>query len=61
MIQRIGSDGVSTTEMLASLGVTAAAAGAMLFISARIFRAGLLMYGQRMTPRGVWRAVRQAG
>ena len=61
MIQRIGSGGVSTVEMLGSLAVTAAAAGVMLFISARIFRAGLLMYGQRMTLRAVWQAVRQAG
>ena len=52
---------VSTVQTLGSLAVTAVAAGAMLFISARVFRAGLLMYGQRMTLRGVWRAVRQAG
>ena len=61
MIQRIGSGGVSPIETLGSLVVTAAAAGLMLFISARVFRTGLLMYGQRMTLRGVWLAVRQAG
>ncbi len=61
MILRIGSGDVSIVETLGSLVVTAAAAGAMLFISARIFRVGLLMYGQRMTLRGVWRALRQAG
>jgi len=60
MIQRIGSGGVSTVEMLGSLVLTAAVAGAMLFVSARVFRAGLLMYGQRMTLPAVWRAVRQA-
>jgi len=60
MIQRIGAGGVSTIEVLGSLAVTALAAGAMLFISARVFRAGLLMYGQRMTLPAVWRAVRQA-
>ncbi len=57
---KVGSGGVSTVEMVGSLVLTAAAAGVMLFISARGFRAGLLMYGQRMTLPAVWRAVRQA-
>ncbi len=61
MMQRIGSVGVSNAEMLASLAVTALAGVVMLFVSARIFRAGLLLYGQRMTLGAVWRAVRQAG
>ena len=61
MILRIGSAGVSNVEVLASLAVTVLAGVAMLFVSARIFRAGLLLYGQRMTLAAVWRAVRQAG
>ncbi len=61
MMQRIGSVDVSNAEVLASLAVTALAGVVMLFVSARIFRAGLLLYGQRMTLGAVWRAVRQAG
>ena len=61
MILRIGSGDVSNVEILASLAVTVLAGVAMLFVSARIFRAGLLLYGQRMTLAAVWRAVRQAG
>ena len=61
MMLRIGSAGVSNAEVLASLAVTALAGVAMLFVSARIFRAGLLLYGQRMTLAAAWRAVRQAG
>ena len=61
MMQRIGSVDVSNAEILASLGVLALTGVLMLFVSARIFRAGLLLYGQRMTLGAVWRAVRQPG
>ena len=61
MMLRIGSGDVSKAEILASLALTALAGAVMLFVSARIFRAGLLLYGQRMTLAAVWRAVRQAG
>ena len=60
MMLRIGSGDVSNAEILASLAVTALAGVVMLFVSARIFRAGLLLYGQRMTLPAMWRAVRQA-
>ena len=61
MMLRIGSGDVSNAEILASLAVTVLAGAVMLFVSARIFRAGMLLYGQRMTLGAVWRAVRQAG
>ena len=61
MMLRIGSGHMSNAEILASLAVTVLAGAVMLFVSARIFRAGLLLYGQRMTLGAVWRAVRQAG
>ena len=61
MMQRVSSSDVSGVETLASLGVTLAAGVVMLFVSSRVFRAGLLLYGQRMTLRNVVRAVRQAG
>ena len=61
MMLRIGSGDVSNAEILASLMVTALAGAVMLFVSARIFRAGLLLYGQRMSFGALLRAVRQAG
>ena len=61
MMLRIGSGDVSNAEILASLAVTVLAGMVMLFVSARVFRAGMLLYGQRMTVAAVWRAVRQAG
>ncbi len=61
MMQRVSSSNVSGFETLASLAVTLAAGAVMLFVASRVFRAGLLMYGQRMTIRGMVRAIRQAG
>ena len=61
MIQRVGSSDVSGLETLASLAVTMAAGFVMLFVSSRVFRAGLLLYGQRMTLGNIVRAIRQAG
>ena len=61
MMLRIGSGDVSNAEILASLAVTVLAGVVMLFVAARIFRAGILLYGQRMTLGAVWRALRQAG
>ena len=61
MMQRVSSSDVSGFETLASLAVTLAAGFVMLFVASRVFRAGLLLYGRRMTLRNVVRAVRQAG
>jgi hypothetical protein len=52
---------VSPLEVVASLIVLALSGLGLLWVSARIFRAGLLLYGQRMGLRGVWLAVRQSG
>lgn len=40
--------------------ITMVSAVVMLWLSARVFRAGLLLYGQRMGIRSVWKALRQA-
>ena len=47
-------------EVVQGLAVTALA-GVFLWLSARVFRAGLLLYGQRMSIRSVWGALRQSG
>ncbi len=60
MVLRLGETDVSTIEILASLSVTVLGGVALLWLSARIFRAGILLYGQRMTIGGVFRALRQA-
>jgi ABC-2 type transport system permease protein len=61
MMIRLSVGDPPVLETLASLGVTVLAAGALLWAAARIFRAGLLMYGQRMGFRRALAALRQAG
>ncbi|MEE8566572.1 MAG: ABC transporter permease, partial [Candidatus Bipolaricaulota bacterium] len=51
MMMRLAVDGVSRLESLASLAVIVATGMALLWASARVFRASLLMYGQRFSLR----------
>jgi ABC-type Na+ efflux pump permease subunit len=48
-------------EVVQGLAVTALAGVFLLWLSARVFRAGLLLYGQRMSIRPVWGVLRQSG
>ena len=61
MMLRLGAADIALVEVLGSLAVTALGGVVLLWGSARVFRAGLLLYGQRMTLRGVVTALRQAG
>ena len=61
MMIRMGASDVPAVQVVASLLVVFASSLVLLWVSARVFRAGLLMYGQRMGVRAVWRALRQAG
>ena len=60
MMIRLGVTDVGLWEIALSLGVTIASGLALLWLAARVFRAGILTYGQRMTLRGLWLAVRHA-
>ena len=60
MMLRISVADVSPLEIAGSLLVTVAGGLVLLWVSARIFRAGMLMYGQRMTLRTMFTALRQA-
>jgi ABC-2 type transport system permease protein len=61
MMLRLAFGEPELLEVLASLGLVVLSAAAMLWVSARIFRAGLLMYGQRMSLGRAVSALRQAG
>lgn len=61
MMLRIGAADISLVEIIASLAVTLLGGIVLLWGSARVFRAGLLMYGQRMSLRRVLKALREAG
>jgi ABC-2 type transport system permease protein len=60
-MMRMAADGASVPESLASLAVLILTGMALLWTSARVFRAGLLMYGQRMSLRRIMSALREAG
>ena len=60
MMMRLAASDVPLSDVVASLAVLLLTGVALLWISARVFRAGLLMYGQRMSLRGVFAALRQA-
>jgi ABC-2 type transport system permease protein len=58
MLSRISDGGVQPWEVLLSIAVLVAALGAALWIAARIYRAGVLLYGQRPGVLAVWRLMR---
>ena len=60
MMIRLGVTDVAFWEIALSLGVTVAGGFAFLWLAARVFRAGILTYGQRMSLRGLWLALRHA-
>jgi ABC-2 type transport system permease protein len=57
---RLSAGNVSGAEVAGSLAVIFITALALLWVSARVFRAGLLLYGQRMSLKNVWKALRYA-
>ncbi len=61
MMLRIGAMDVPLVEIITSLIVTLVGGIVLLWGSARVFRAGLLMYGQRMSVLRALRALREAG
>jgi ABC-2 type transport system permease protein len=61
MILRMGATDLPLWEVLASLAVVTVSGVGLLWVSARVFRAGLLLYGQRMSLGRVWAALQEAG
>ena len=57
---RLSAGNVSAGEVALSLAIVVLSGFALLWVSARIFRAGLLLYGQRMSLRNIWAALREA-
>jgi len=61
MMLRLGAADIALVEIIGSLAVTVLGGVVLLWGSARVFRAGLLMYGQRMSLRRVLKTLREAG
>ena len=60
MMLRLAAGEPNTLEVIGSLAVLVLTGVALLWVSARVFRAGLLMYGQRMGFRRILSALREA-
>lgn len=60
MILRISLGVVPLAHIVLSVGVTLLSTLFIIWLSARVFRWGLLLYGKRITPREIWRVIRQA-
>ena len=57
---RMAYDAISPLEIVAALAVLALGAVLALWLASRIYAAGVLLYGQRPSIRGLWRAARVA-
>lgn len=60
MMVRLAVSDVPPWEIVLSLAVLVLSGVGLLWVSARVFRAGLLLYGQRMSLRSLWLAVSQS-
>ncbi len=61
MMIRLATGRVAPGEIALSLGLMIVTAALLLWLASRIFRAGLLLYGQRMSLRAAWTALRYGG
>lgn len=61
MMLRLATSSVAPGEIALSLGLMIVTAALLLWLASRIFRAGLLLYGQRMSLRAAWTALRYGG
>jgi ABC-2 type transport system permease protein len=58
MLSRLADGAVTPWEILLSIALLVAVLGAALWVAARIYRAGVLLYGQRPGVMTVWRLMR---
>lgn len=58
MLSRATAGQVDAWEIVLSVAILAVTTGAALWIAARIYAAGVLLYGQRPGARAIWRLVR---
>jgi ABC-2 type transport system permease protein len=57
---RLALAGVPTWQLWLSLGIVVLSLLASIWFVARIFRSAMLIYGQSLRPRQIWRALREA-
>jgi ABC-2 type transport system permease protein len=60
MLTRLGQDAASPIEVVVAVVLLALFIPVALWVAARLYRSGVLLYGQRPTPRTLFRALRGA-
>ena len=58
MLTRYGLDTASSLEVIVAMALILVTIPLALWLAARLYRAGVLLYGQPPTPRTLWRALR---
>jgi ABC-2 type transport system permease protein len=58
MLLRLMLSTVSPIELIASFALMIVTTVAIVWMSARVFRWGMLLYGKSLTPRELWRVIR---
>lgn len=59
LILRFGLTTIPAWQIATSLVIQIVSVVAMMWLAAKIFRLGMLMYGKRLTPRAFWNALRE--
>lgn len=60
VIMRSSFGAVPVEQLVLSIGILLVTTILITWLSAKIFRLGILLYGKRMTPHEVWRAIRSS-
>ena len=58
ILSQVSAGAASAPEVLLAIALLVVSIGGALWIAARIYAAGVLLYGQRPTLRGIWRMAR---
>jgi ABC-2 type transport system permease protein len=59
LMLRFGITTLPTWQIALSVAVQVVAVFVAMWLAAKTFRLGMLMYGKRLTPRELWRAIRE--
>jgi ABC-2 type transport system permease protein len=59
LILRMSITTLPTWQILLSLGIQIASVLVVMWLAAKVFRLGMLMYGKPLTPRALWQALRE--
>ena len=59
LILRMGLTTLPTWQILLSVGIQIVSVLVVMWLAAKVFRLGMLMYGKPLTPRALWQALRE--